>query len=239
MTDIQTFDDKQEVTQAAAKQTVAALQAAIANFGSATWVLAGGSTPLAAYDVLARDYHDALDWQKVTVLLGDERIGNLDGPDSNWHALESSIRKLRMSELRPRSDRSAEDAAADYEAQLLERLPKSSLGLPRLDVVWLGVGEDGHTLSLFPRHESILPTNRLVTAVHDSPKPPADRISLTLRALLGARKVIVIATGADKQAAVSAGSKQANSPIGLATDIVATHDGSVTWLVDRAAAPTD
>ena len=101
------------------------------------------------------------------------------------------------------------------------------------------MGADGHTLSLFPSHASLLPSGGLVVAVHDSPKPPADRISLTLRALQGATHVIIMATGTDKKSAVQAAVTTANSPVGLAANIVSTHDGKVSWFVDKEAAPTD
>lgn len=234
MSSVEAFDDKQQLAQAAAKAAVDALKTAIATNSQATWVLAGGSTPLAAYQIIASDYYEAIDWSKVTLLIGDERIGPLDGPDNNWHTIEQALRDLPTQKLRPQSDQPAEQAAADYERQL-DSIPKLSNGLPRFDLVWLGIGEDGHTLSLFPAHASLLPSASLVIPVHDSPKPPADRISLSLRALQGAQAVMVLASGADKHAAVSGALAGNHSPISLAVSIIETHDGKVTWFVDKAA----
>lgn len=229
------FGNMDLLAKAAARQAVRILGRAIDAYGGAVWVLSGGSTPLAAYTVIASDYVDALDWSKVTVLIGDERIGALDGEDSNWHAINKIIGILPTTKLRPFSDQTAENAASNYSLQLAS-LPKLENGLPRLDLVWLGVGEDGHTLSIFPGHASLQPTSDLVIPVHDAPKPPADRISLSLRALQGAATVTFLAVGADKKAAVAAACNGGQSPAGLAVTIVETHEGVVHWLVDAAAA---
>ena len=238
MSDIQVFDDKTLLAEAAAKQTVEILKAAIDEYSRASWVLAGGSTPLLAYKIIASQYADAIDWEKVTVIIGDERIGPLDGPDNNWNVIDDIIGELTTIKIRPMSDLSAEEAAEDYSQQLTD-LPTVDNGLPRLDLLWLGVGEDGHTLSLFPQHNSLLPSSDLVIAVHDSPKPPRDRISLSLRALQGTQEALILATGSDKKEVVSIAQKAGSLPIALAVSIIKTHDGNITWLVDQDAAPTD
>ena len=238
MNDVRVFDDKATLAEAVAKQTVKILQAAIEQKGSGTWVLAGGSTPLAAYEIIAEKYRDSLAWTRITVIIGDERISAMDSPDNNWHAIDQIIGSLPTRKLRPQSDQSAEDAANNYQEQL-SSLAFTDTGLPCLDLVWLGVGADGHTLSLFPGHPSLLPTNQLVISVHDSPKPPAERISLSLRALIGTQAVMIIASGEDKQSAVRTAITGGSSPIALAASIIKTHDGHVTWLVDKSAAPTD
>lgn len=240
MNTFRVFDDKDELAQAVAEQTIALLESAIAKYGSAVWVLAGGSTPLAAYKIIADEYRNEIDWSKVTIIIGDERIGPLDGSDNNWHAIDNALlQHIAANTFRPQTNQTAEQAARHYNA-IIGQLPRTTEGLPRLDVVWLGVGQDGHTLSLFPRHASILPTSDLVIPVHDSPKPPADRITLTLRALRGACTVLIVAGGSDKQQAIS-DARQANShlPIALAAQVVVTHKGHVRWLVDKSAAPTD
>ena len=236
MSNVQTFDDAISLAEAAAKQTVTTLKTAIKKNGSATWVLAGGSTPQATYKVIYEKYFDAIDWSLVTVIMGDERIGPLDSPDNNWLVIDEIIGGLSTVKLRPQSDKTADEAAVDYEKKL-SHLPTGNNGLPRLDLVMLGVGADGHTLSLFPNHASMLPSGGLVVAVHDSPKPPTDRISLTLRALLAAENVLILASGADKQAAISEAINGGHSPIALAVSIVATHDGLVSWFTDREATP--
>src|SRR5918995_515060 len=110
-------------------------------------------------------------------------------------------------------------------------------GAPRLEVVWLGVGEDGHCLSLFPGRPELEVADRLVVPVHDSPKPPPDRISLTLAALAGTERLLVLAAGlgkADPVARARAGDDRL--PLTRAVAAVRSGGGSGTWLLDRAAA---
>ena len=233
MSNIQVFENKTELAEATAERSVHILRDAIDKNGEATWVLAGGSTPLLAYKIIASNYVDTIDWSKVTVIMGDERIGPLDGTDNSWYAIDKIIGKLPTNKLQPLSDQSAEDAATNYNEQL-SKLPKADNNLPRFDLVWLGVGEDGHTLSLFPRHESLLPSADLVIPVHNSPKPPSDRISLSLRALQGTQHALILAAGADKKEAIAAAQKNINLPIALAASIIETHEGDVRWLVDKA-----
>jgi len=179
-----------------------------------------------------------LDWSKVTLVMGDERIGPLDGPDNNWHAIDHVLGKLPARKLVPHADQEAEEAARDYEEQILQ-LPKTKNDLPRFDVVWLGVGEDGHTLSMFPGHTGLLPSGGLVSPIHGSPKPPRDRISLSLRALIGTRQAMILATGKEKHQAVREAIDGGNSPIALAADVIRTHEGTATWYVDHDAISTD
>ena len=108
---------------------------------------------------------------------------------------------------------------------------------PRLDLVWLGVGPDGHCLSLFPGFPELEVVDRAVVGVHGAPKPPPDRISLTLAALTGANRLVVLVSGAEKADAVAkARAGDASLPITRAVATVQDAGGSVTWLLDRAAA---
>lgn len=228
--------DAQQVAEVAASRLVASLKRAIAEHGSAVWVLAGGTAPMLAYRLLAEQYQPAVDWSKVTVLLGDERCVPTDDPDSNWVQISPVLLDgLPVRQLRPDYELLAEEAAEKYEAAL-QQLPKTAAGLPRLDVVWLGMGEDGHTLSLFPGHPGLQPTKTLVLPIHDSPKPPPDRISLTLRALQGCGDCLVMAPGAGK-APIIAEIKAGNTslPVVQAAATVTAHGGKVTCLIDTAA----
>jgi 6-phosphogluconolactonase len=109
--------------------------------------------------------------------------------------------------------------------------------VPRLEVVWLGVGEDGHCLSLFPGRPEVEVTDRLVVPVHDSPKPPPDRVSLTLAALAGTERLLVLAAGQGKAEPVArARAGDDRLPVTRAVAAVRAAGGSVSWLLDRAAA---
>jgi 6-phosphogluconolactonase len=232
--------DQAGVAEAAASMLAEDLAAAIDSRGHAVWVAAGGRTPAIVYEILAEHYATSVRWAEVTVAMGDERCVPLDDPDSNW----GQLAKLLLDRLPvdaskllvPRTELGARDAANDYQSRLasLDRLPS---GLPLLDHVWVGLGEDGHTLSLFPGHRAELQSRELVVAVHDSPKPPPERISLTLEALKGAVHFVVLAAGAGKREIVKrALAEDASLPVVAAMRAVEGAGGAVTWLLDEAAA---
>lgn len=233
MSSILTFSDTPALARAAATAAVEHLQQTLAQQPTATWVLAGGSTPLAAYEMIARDFTNALDWSKVTFVIGDERIGALDSKDNNCQAIIDTllVHFPQYTLLRPKSDLSAEHAAADYAVQLAT-LPTDQHGRTQFDLVWLGMGEDGHTLSLFPDHADFSSDDtRLVIPVHNSPKPPSNRISLTLHALAGARHTAILTAGASKRTALTqALQPDSHLPIAQAARIT-----SATWYCDEAA----
>ena len=234
--------DPQAVATAVAKATADVLSEAISAHGTAVWMLTGGTLPPAIYQILVRDYRDALDWSKVVFGVDDERCVPFDSPDSNWLAAENELfgplggAVPAEHKLRPQSDQDAETAAAAYE-QTLSELSKNEAGLPRIDLAWIGFGDDGHTLSLFPGHPSSQPSEQLVIPVHESPKPPADRITLTVKAMKGTANCFVIDAGAGK-APVVARAQQGDTtlPLQQVTAAVSEVGGTVTWFLDEAAA---
>jgi 6-phosphogluconolactonase len=202
----------EEVAAAGAAAIAQALQV-----GSRTLVLAGGTTPGRCYQLLA-DLE--VDWARVAVLFGDERCVRPDHPDSNYRmARETLLDRVAPATVhRMPAELGPEEGAAEY-SRIVETL------LP-LDVVILGIGEDGHTASLFPGHP-VLKAKGLVAGVRNSPKPPPERVTLTLAVLQGARQVIILATGAGKANAVAM-AKRGEVPSGMIA--------GARWLIDRAAA---
>ncbi|MET0478229.1 MAG: 6-phosphogluconolactonase [Actinomycetota bacterium] len=238
---VQVVEGPGELAEAAARAAITDLEAAVEAHGRATWVLTGGSTPAAAYRRLAaHDLRAGVEWDRVRVAMGDERCVPPDHPDSNWGqaaaALLDHVPVPGHHLLRPQGELGAEPAADAYQATLAA-LPAAPGGAPRLEVVWLGVGEDGHCLSLFPGRPEVEVGDRLVVPVHDSPKPPPDRVSLTLAALAGTERLLVLAAGAGKAGAVArARAGDDRLPVTRAVAAVRSAGGSVTWLLDRAAA---
>jgi 6-phosphogluconolactonase len=237
---VQVFDDPAALADAAARLAVNAVAAAVAAQGEATWVLAGGSTPMAAYRLLAGRLKGSIAWDRLRVLMGDERAVPLDDPDSNWgqtaKVLLDHVPVPDSGRLVPRGELGVDEMAADYERQVGE-LPKAASGWPRFDLLWLGTGEDGHTLSLFPGHPEIAITDRLVVPVTGSPKPPPERISLSLPVLRGTGCCTVMAAGegkADVIARAVAGDERL--PLARVVREVSEAGASVNWLLDRAAA---
>ena len=227
---IQTYQTAAKLAGEAADQTVVALKNALTARGGAVWVLAGGTTPALAYQILATNYADAIDWSKVVVLMGDERIVPLSHKDSNWGQVSPYLDALGISDenrIVPFVEGGPDGAAAAYDQMLRQ--------LPQLDVVWLGVGEDGHTLSLFPGHVSN--PNSLAMPVHNSPKPPAERVTLTLAALQNATTCFILAAGAGKAPVIARALQGDTSlPVAQAAQVITQNGGVVMWLLDSAAA---
>jgi 6-phosphogluconolactonase len=246
----------EELAEAAARSALADLEAAIDAHETCTWVLTGGTTPLAAYRRLAdHDLRSAVEWGRVRVAMGDERCVPVSDPESNWGqaaaALLDHVPLADDQRLPIHGELGAEAAAAGYEATLRRLPPAPAFGranppapargdppvAPRLEVVWLGVGPDGHCLSLFPGRPEVGVRDRLVVAVHNAPKPPPDRVSLTLAALTGVERLVVLASGAGKAEAIArARAGDQALPIARAIATVESAGGAVTWLLDRAAA---
>ena len=185
--------------------------------GAKTLVLTGGTTPQRCYELLSEL---DVEWGRVAVLFGDERCVPPTDPDSNYRM----VKQLLLDKVSPATvyrmpAELGPDEGADEYAQVIELVAP-------LDLVILGVGEDGHIASLFPGHPA-LKADGLTIGIHDSPKPPPERVTLTLQAIRDAGRVIILATGAGKADAV-ARAKRGEVPAGMI-------DGA-QWLIDRAAA---
>jgi 6-phosphogluconolactonase len=241
MVRVEVVADEAALAEAAARAAIAAIGEAVDDHDDCTWVLTGGGTPLGAYRRLARhDLRHGVEWDRVRVAMGDERCVPPGHPESNWGqaaaALLDHVPVPDAHLLRPLGEAPAEHAANAYEAAL-RALPAAPAGVPRLELVWVGVGPDGHCLSLFPGRPELDQRERLVVAVHHAPKPPPDRISLTLAALAGVERLTVIAGGGAKAAVVArARAGDDTLPITRAVATVEQAGGRVTWLLDRAAA---
>lgn len=191
-----------------------AARATVAARGRFAWALPGGSVaetflpPLAAADV---------DWARVDFFWGDERAVAPEDPDSNYGLARrlllervpaDPLRVHRMQAEEP----DLEAAARGYEDELA-----GTLGVPpRLDLVLLGVGPEGHVCSLFPGHAALAERARRVVPIRDSPKPPPRRLTLTLPALATAGMLWVAAFGAEKAAVIDAALRQPASPLPVA-----------------------
>jgi 6-phosphogluconolactonase len=206
------LDSAEDVASAAAADIAYALRQ-----GARTLVLAGGTTPHRCYELLSQT---DVEWGRVSILFGDERCVPPDHPDSNFRMARESL----LARVSPATVyRMPAELGPDVGAELYAH---SVAAAGRLDVVTLGVGEDGHTASLFPGHPALKAAG-LTVGIHDSPKPPPKRVTLTLIALQSARRVIILATGAGKADAV-AKAKRGEVPSGMIA--------GARWLIDRAAA---
>ncbi len=194
--------------------------------------LAGGTTPRRAYELLAARLADR---ERIAWWFGDERCVPPDDPESNYRLVSESLIAGGISPARVHRIRGEDPpapAAGAYASELARNVPTDAGGVPVLDVALLGLGEDGHTASLFPGDPALDITD--VWAVHVvAVKPPPNRITLTLPVLRAARDVIILATGDGKRDAVMrvlAGPDPATPASLLA-------DANVTLVMDEAAAP--
>ena len=227
--------------------TDALVQSAVADFfqlldgckGECHIALAGGSTPRQLYRAIAEAGTER-DWSTVHFWFGDERAVPPDHPDSNYRmAKESLFMRLPIpaDNVHPMPvpetilPVTLDDAARRYEAELRAALPKNEEGFPRFDLVLLGMGEDGHTASLFPGTPVLAERHRAVVAVQ-GPKPPPWRLTLTLPVINAARHVWVMVTGKGKAPAMRRIRAQLDSPLPIQQVSPAT---GMDWYVDAAA----
>jgi 6-phosphogluconolactonase len=248
MAEIRTYPDAASLARAAAEHFVALTAEAIAARGRFVVALPGSSTPRATYALLATgEFAASVDWSCVHIFWGDERCVPPDHPDSNYRmAHETLLDKIPIPAEnihRIRGEINPEEAAADYERTLRSffiRRPRGKMArddgpIPRFDLVLLGMGEDGHTASLFPGTAVLREQTRWVIA-HYVDKLSTWRVTLTPVVINVAAHVTFVVSGAGKAKRlreVLAGLYQPNV---LPAQIVRPVDGHLLWLVDVAAA---
>ncbi len=198
MTDVFVGATAQEASEEAARRILDAIVDARQARDIAHIALAGGETPKRAYELLAARLDD---WSGVEIWFGDERAVGADDPDSNYKMLAETLIARGGPDPanvhRVEGELGAEDAAAAYAKLLSERVRPDDDGLPVLDLAFQGLGPDGHTASLFPDNPGLDATG-ICAPVHNSPKPPPDRITITLEVLQAARSIVFMATGESK-----------------------------------------
>lgn len=232
MTELVVHADPEALAAAAADAIAAELRRAIAARGICHIALAGGRTPRSIYERLAEA--PDLDWERVVVLFGDERCVPPEDAASNYRMADEAL--LSRLATRPRvarilGERGPFEAADDYSEVVAAAEP--------LDLVLLGMGEDGHVASIFPGTPE--PYEGAIAIATTSPIPPADRVSLTLEVIGRARVVMVFVTGAGKTERLAEVWRQrAAGEVGAAGDrLPAARVGAserLCWHIDEAAA---
>ena len=197
--------------------------------------LAGGRTPKALYELLASDaYADSVDWSNVEIYFGDERTVPLDHLDSNYRmakeALLDHVMLPRTNVHRMKAELEPEAAAIEYGKMLKDRFGEEG----GLDLVLLGMGDDGHTASLFPDTEALKETHHRCVA-NFVPKLNTWRLTLTAPFLNRSREAVVMVEGAGKATRVQEVLEGADDPDRLPIQLVRPRD-KYFWLMDTAAA---
>lgn len=236
------YSSPELLAAATAARLVTRLVDAQAAGGSASVVLTGGRTGTAVLEQLrAAPARDAVDWPRVDIYWGDERFLPAGHPDRNETQARAAlldhvpVTPSRVHPMAPSDAGLSPEEAAEAYAELLAEAaqPEDHSPVPGFDVCLLGVGEEGHTASIFPDLPAVYETERMVVAVHGCPKPPPIRITLTLPAIRRASEVWLVTTGESKAAAIA-------MALGGAGEVALPAAGArgrrrTLWLVDKAA----
>jgi len=197
------FPTTDNLVDALAKFIIKVQKDAIDKKGRFTIALSGGSLPKQLKGLIG---HEGIKWDKWQVFYADERVVPLDHPDSNHNLCQTefysktSIPPSNIHTIDTSLLDDLEELADSYEQQLITQFAaKDSARFPIFDLILLGMGPDGHTASLFPGHELLQESDRWVAYIEDSPKPPPQRITMTLPVLNHASNVAFVAAGEGKQ----------------------------------------
>lgn len=237
MTAIRVLPDPAALAEATARYVVEQAQSAIDARGAFAIALSGGSTPRDLHLKLSSPpFVDEIDWAQVHVFFGDERSVPPDDPQSNYGMAEETLLSRvpipRDQIHRMRGELPPEEAAADYEGQLKEFFKGEP---PRIDLILLGMGDNGHTASLFPGLKAVHEQQRWVVAEYVE-EVGMWRITLSPVVINLARQVIFLVAGAGKAAMLKLVLEGPYAPDERPAQIVRPTLGEVMWLVDAAAA---
>jgi 6-phosphogluconolactonase len=223
--------DPRAVAEAAARLVASSIKSAISSQGKARIALAGGSTPRLMYERLAEpDLAAEIDWPRVEIFFGDERMVHPSDAASNYRmAREALLERVPVvpgNVHRIQGELYPDIAAHDYAAEL---------GIEPLDIVLLGMGDDGHVASLFPGSTELLRTDRAVLPSR-APIAPHSRVTITLPVINAARAVVLVVTGEAKAARVAqVFQERASGAPQLPAARVAPRRGELHWFLDAAA----
>lgn len=227
-----------EAVQRTAERLERAILAGVGARGHASIALSGGSTPKPLYDLLASPaWRERLPWKQLLVFFADERAVPHSSPESNGgnilrQMLAPAGVPMHQVHFMPTASFDIAGAAADYEATLRKKLGDP----PRLDFVLLGLGNDGHTASLFPGSPQLAPTARWVLPSIAQTAATKQRLTLTATALNAAREIVFLVIGADKTDALRGTLAGPDMPQRWPAQLIAPDAGELVWVVDAAAA---
>lgn len=237
MPNIQVFENPEQVARVAA-QSIVNLAKPVMRTRPFTVALSGGNTPRRVYELLATgEFKVQVNWQLVQIFFGDERPVPPDDPASNYGmALASLISRVPIPESNVHPISGAGDPhenASSYQQELKSYFADSAW--PRFDLVLLGMGEDGHTASLFPGNK-VLSENEAWVAANWVEQLNEFRITLTAPAINSAVQILFLVTGANKARTLSAVLQGPFEPDLLPAQLIKPGRGELLWLVDAAAA---
>jgi len=230
--------DPAELAREAARRFAELADVFVRDVGKFSVALSGGSTPKAMFQILAeKPFANSLPWQSIYFFWGDERCVPPDHPDSNFRmaneALLARVPIPRENIFRiPAEDEDPHRAATRYEETLRNFFKEET---PHFDLVFLGMGPDGHTASLFPKSEALHRNDRVAVANYVE-KFQSWRITLTAETINRARNVIFLIAGADKAPALQKVLEGTSDLEQYPSQLIQPYFGALLWLVDEAAA---
>lgn len=234
------FESPEEVARASAQHFVKQCRESVDRSNGFTVALSGGSTPKRLYELLAdpaEPFRDQIAWNETHFFFTDERHVPPDHPDSNYRMVNEAlfsrapVPKQNVHRIRAENP-SAQEAAEEYEVEMHRSFGEA---IPAFDLILLGLGEDGHTASLFPHSPALKETRRLVVAPWVE-KFNAYRITLTLPVLNNGSSVVFLVTGPSKAEILREVIKTDKKPDLYPAQAVSPTSGEVSWFIDKAAA---
>lgn len=240
--DIRILADPAAITRRAADEFVKASADSIAQRSVFNVAFAGGSTPKSLYSLLADDaaYRSKIAWDKMRIFFGDERHVPPDHSDSNFRMASEALFSKGL--LQPEQIArikgeypDTEKAALEYEQVLRAYFQLKDGEYPRFDLVLLGMGAEGHTLSLFPGTKALHPGGRIVVRNWVG-KFFTERVTITAESANNANRVMFMITRADKAPALKAVIEGPYEPEQLPAQFIQPRSGNALWLIDRDAA---
>jgi len=236
--DIRIFQNTELLSRHAAEIFTEQAAQSIATRDHFLVALNGGGTPMRLFQLLATEYRDKVDWSKTHIFWGDERCVPPDDPGSSYGQArdlllshvplpDSNIHRIK-GELEPAT------ASKDY-ALTLSRFASPPLDVPRFDLVYLGMGEDGHTASLFPGSPVEVTESTLLVTAHYQDRP-ANRVTLTQKVFNQAQMVVFMATGEKKAVTLAEVLSDRYNPELYPAQRIDPKNGELIWLVDEDAA---
>ena len=239
--EIYLFDDITALARRLAGDFRKALEDKAASGGSLLVALSGGHTPKAFFEVLASPpYGDSLPWDKVVFFWGDERCVPPDNDESNFKmtnlSLLSRIKIPAANIHRVLGENPPEEEAVRYAKEIKDNVPSGGNGFPVFDWIFLGMGEDGHTASLFPGAPTLKEREKIcVVATH--PQSGQKRVSVTFPVLDSGKRVSFLVAGEGKEAVLKEILESPGQELPYPASMVSPSDGVLEWYVDRLAAP--
>lgn len=234
---VRVYPNVEALIGGAARALVAEIQRALRTRVNFSCVLSGGHTPRPLYQALARDYGDTIPWPRLHLFWSDERYVPQSDPQSNYRMVRESLLDLIAmppSHVHPMPTDvpTPAEAAGVYEQTLRNHFAMSS---PRVDLVLLGMGADGHTASLFPGSPAVEEHSRWVVDVR-APAEQIQRLTLTFPIINTAAVVFFLVTGNEKAESLRRALCEPPDPLSCPASGVRPVDGSVVWWVDEMAA---